>query len=118
MNQHGHVQAIGGVNEKIEGFFDICKMRGLTGKQGVIIPASNAQHLMLRQDVIDAVSKDQFHIHAIYHVNDALSLLSGLEAGERDLQGEFTANSFNAAVAERLKKWADLHRHDKENQSD
>jgi lon-related putative ATP-dependent protease len=118
MNQHGHVQAIGGVNEKIEGFFDICKMRGLTGKQGVIIPASNAQHLMLRQDVIDAVSKDEFHIHAIYHVNDALSLLSGLDAGERDQQGEFTANSFNAAVAERLKKWADLHRHDKENQSD
>lgn len=118
MNQHGHVQAIGGVNEKIEGFFDICKMRGLNGKQGVIIPASNAQHLMLRQEVIDAVSKDQFHIHAIHHVNDALSLLSGLEAGERDEQGEFTANSFNAAVAERLKKWADLHRHEKDSQQD
>lgn len=118
MNQHGHVQAIGGVNEKIEGFFDICKMRGLNGKQGVIIPASNAQHLMLRQEVIDAVSKDQFHIHAIHHVNDALSLLSGLEAGERDEQGEFTANSFNAAVAERLKKWADLHRHEKDSQQE
>jgi lon-related putative ATP-dependent protease len=118
MNQHGHVQAIGGVNEKIEGFFDICKMHGLNGKQGVIIPASNAQHLMLRQEVIDAVSKDQFHIHAIHHVNDALSLLSGLEAGERDEQGEFTANSFNAAVAERLKKWADLHRHEKDSQQD
>lgn len=118
MNQHGHVQAIGGVNEKIEGFFDICKMHGLNGKQGVIIPASNTQHLMLRQEVIDAVSKDQFHIHAIHHVNDALSLLSGLEAGERDEQGEFTANSFNAAVAERLKKWADLHRHEKDSQQD
>lgn len=118
MNQHGHVQAIGGVNEKIEGFFDICKMHGLNGKQGVIIPASNAQHLMLRQEVIDAVSKDEFHIHAIHHVNDALSLLSGLEAGERDEQGEFTANSFNATVAERLKKWADLHRHEKDSQQD
>ncbi|MEC9314047.1 MAG: ATP-binding protein [Pseudomonadota bacterium] len=118
MNQHGHVQAIGGVNEKIEGFFDICKMHGLNGKQGVIIPASNAQHLMLRQEVIDAVSKDEFHIHAIHHVNDALSLLSGLEAGERDEQGEFTANSFNAAVAERLKKWADLHRHEKDSQQE
>lgn len=118
MNQHGHVQAIGGVNEKIEGFFDICKMRGLNGKQGVIIPASNAQHLMLRQEVIDAVSKDQFHIHAIHHVNDALSLLSGLDAGERSEEGEFTANSFNAAVAERLKKWADLHRHEKDSQQD
>ncbi len=118
MNQHGHVQAIGGVNEKIEGFFDICKMRGLNGKQGVIIPASNAQHLMLRQDVIDAVSKGQFHIHAIHHVNDALGLLSGLDAGERNEQGEFSANSFNAAVAERLKKWADLHRHEKDSQQE
>lgn len=118
MSQHGHVQAIGGVNEKIEGFFDICKMRGLTGKQGVIIPVSNVQHLMLRQEVIDAVSKDQFHIHAIHHVNDAFSLLSGLDAGERNEKGNFTANSFNAAVADRLKKWADLHRHEKDSQQE
>lgn len=116
MNQHGHVQAIGGVNEKIEGFFDICKMRGLDGKQGVIIPASNIQHLMLRQDVIEAVSQDQFHIHAIHHVNDALTLLSGLEAGESDGEGGFTRHSFNAAVAERLKKWIEIHRQEKDNQ--
>lgn len=116
MNQHGQVQAIGGVNEKIEGFFDICKMRGLNGKQGVIIPASNVQHLMLRQEVIDAVAQDQFHIHAISHVNEAISLLSGLEAGERDGDGDYTEHSFNAAVALRLKKWADLHRHEKEGQ--
>lgn len=116
MNQHGQVQAIGGVNEKIEGFFDVCKLRGLTGKQGVIIPASNVQHLMLRQDVIDAVEQDKFHIHAIHHVNDALSLLSGLDAGERDENGEFSAHSFNAAVAARLKKWADVHRQEKETQ--
>jgi lon-related putative ATP-dependent protease len=116
MNQHGQVQAIGGVNEKIEGFFDVCKLRGLTGKQGVIIPATNVQHLMLRQDVIEAVEQDKFHIHAIHHVNDALSLLSGLDAGERDKEGEFAENSFNAAVAERLKKWADVHRHEKDTQ--
>lgn len=116
MNQHGQVQAIGGVNEKIEGFFDVCKLRGLTGKQGVIIPASNVQHLMLRQDVIDAVEQDKFHIHAIHHVNDALSLLSGLDAGERNDNGEFNEHSFNAAVAARLKKWADVHRQEKEPQ--
>jgi lon-related putative ATP-dependent protease len=118
MNQHGQVQAIGGVNEKIEGFFAICKQRGLTGKQGVIIPASNVQHLMLRQEVIDAVAADQFHIHAIHHVNDALALLSGLNAGEADEQGGFAPHSFNAAVWERLKKWADLHRHEKESTTD
>lgn len=116
MNQHGQVQAIGGVNEKIEGFFDVCKLRGLTGKQGVIIPATNVQHLMLRQDVIEAVEQDKFHIHAIHHVNDALSLLSGRDAGERDKEGEFAENSFNAAVAARLRKWADVHRHEKDTQ--
>lgn len=114
MNQLGDVQAIGGVNEKIEGFFDICQRKGLTGKQAVIIPASNVQHLMLRQDVITAVEQDKFHIHAINHVNDAITLLSGLDAGERDKDGEFTVNSFNAAVAARLQKWVDVHRHEKE----
>jgi len=114
MNQHGDVQAIGGVNEKIEGFFDICLRKGLTGKQGVIIPASNVQHLMLRQDVITAVEQDKFHIHAINHVSDALTLLSGLDAGERDTDGEFSVNSFNGAVAARLQKWVDVHRHEKE----
>jgi predicted ATP-dependent protease len=118
MNQHGQVQAIGGVNEKVEGFFAICRQRGLTGKQGVIIPASNVQHLMLRQEVIDAVASDQFHIYAIHHVNDALTLLSGLEAGAADEQGGFVTHSFNAAVLARLKKWADIHRHEKDNSSD
>lgn len=114
MNQHGDVQAIGGVNEKIEGFFDICRRNGLTGKQGVIIPASNIQHLMLRQDVITAVEQDNFHIHAINHVSDALTLLSGLNAGKRDKHGDFPAKSFNAAVAARLQKWTDVHRHEKD----
>ena len=114
MNQQGLVQAIGGVNEKIEGFFDVCKLRGLTGKQGVIIPATNVQHLMLRQDVIEAVEADKFHIHAVYHVNDAIALLTGMEAGERNANGDFPERSVNAAVAARLKKWADVHRQDKE----
>ncbi|WP_438970359.1 Lon protease family protein [Methylophaga sp.] len=118
MNQHGDVQAIGGVNEKIEGFFDICSRKGLTGKQGVIIPASNVQHLMLREDVIAAVEQDSFHIHAINHVNEALTLLSGIDAGEINKSGEFPAHSFNAAVSARLQKWADVHRHEKEAPTD
>jgi len=82
INQLGHVQAIGGVNFKIEGFFDVCNARGLTGEQGVIIPASNVQHLMLRQEVVDAVKADKFHIHEVSTIEDALSLLTGLDAGE------------------------------------
>jgi lon-related putative ATP-dependent protease len=114
MNQHGQVQAIGGVNEKIEGFFDVCNRKGLTGKQGVIIPATNVQHLMLRQDVITAVEQEKFHIHAINHVNDALTLLSGLDAGKKLDTGDFEENSFNAAVSARLQKWVDVHRHEKD----
>jgi lon-related putative ATP-dependent protease len=114
MNQHGKVQAIGGINEKIEGFFDICKMRGLDGEQGVIMPATNSQHLMLRQDVIDAVAAGKFHIYAIEHVSEALSLLTGREAGELDSAGNYPPDSFNAAVAARLKKWTEAHRQDKE----
>lgn len=118
MNQHGQVQAIGGVNEKIEGFFDICKQKGLSGKQGVIIPATNVQHLMLREDVISAVAAHQFHLHAINHVNDALALLTGMEVGEPDRQGNYKSGTFNAAVMARLEKWADSHKPDKETAND
>jgi len=114
MNQCGEVQAIGGVNEKIEGFYDVCNMLGLTGEQGVIIPRSNVQHLMLRQDVSDAVAKGQFHIHAIEHVEQALQLLSGMEVGQLDEQGEYPEDSFNAAIAQRLQHWNDVHKHEKE----
>jgi predicted ATP-dependent protease len=117
MNQHGQVQAIGGVNEKIEGFFDVCKIKGLNGKQGVIIPVSNVQHLMLREDVIAAVEQGQFHIHAISHVSDALELLSGLQAGKTTDDGNFSADSFNQAVAVRLHKWADMHKHEHDKDS-
>ena len=84
VNQLGQVQPIGGVNEKIEGFFDICSKKGLTGDQGVIIPESNVMHLMLRQDVVDAAKAGRFHIHAVSTVDQALQLLSQMEAGERD----------------------------------
>jgi len=118
MDQRGEVQAIGGVNEKIEGFFDVCSMLGLTGKQGVIIPSSNVQHLMLREDVIDAVANEQFYIHAIDTVDQALELLSGMTVGELNEEGQYPEGSFNVAVAERLQLWVDVHKHEKESEPD
>jgi ATP-dependent Lon protease len=87
LNQKGDVQPIGGVNEKIEGFYDVCKASGLTGKQGVIIPVQNIQELMLREDVIDAVSKGQFHIYAIKRVEEGIELLTGVKAGRKTGKG-------------------------------
>src|SRR4029453_439694 len=75
VNQLGEVQAIGGVNEKIEGFFDTCKVRGLTGEQGVLVPAANVQHLMLREDVVEAVRNGKFHIHAVATVDEGIEIL-------------------------------------------
>ncbi|WP_419594964.1 Lon protease family protein [Thiolapillus sp.] len=105
VNQLGQVQPIGGVNEKIEGFFDICSKKGLTGDQGVIIPESNVMHLMLRQDVVDAAKAGRFHIHAVSTVDQALQLLSQMEAGERDGQGEFPKDSFNGRVDAQLQQF-------------
>lgn len=105
MNQLGQVQPIGGVNAKIEGFFDACKLQGLTGKQGVIIPRQNMQHLMLRQDVIDAVSEDQFHIHAIDNISQALEILMAKPVGELSKKGRYSKGSIFAAVMEQLEYW-------------
>ena len=102
VNQHGQVQPIGGVNEKIEGFFDVCRARGLTGDHGVLIPAANVKHLMLREDVVTAVSAGQFQIWPIETVDQALSLLTGLPAGRPDGEGRYPAGSVNHRVAERL----------------
>lgn len=110
VNQHGEAQPIGGVNEKIEGFFDVCKAKGLTGDQGVIIPASNVQHLMLRHDVIEAVKRDQFHIYPMHTVNQAIELLTGLPAGERDEEGNFPEGSVNQLVEARLIQLAERQR--------
>lgn len=82
INQFGEIQPIGGVNEKIEGYYKICDARGLTGKQGVVVPQSNASHLMLNAEVRAAVEKDQFHIYTISHIDEALALLTGLSAEE------------------------------------
>jgi predicted ATP-dependent protease len=102
VNQHGEVQAIGGVNEKIEGFFAICQARGLTGAEGVIIPHANRKHLMLDQDVRDAVARGEFQLHAVAHVDQALELLTGLPAGQPDKDGIYPANSINGQIQERL----------------
>lgn len=102
VNQLGQVQAIGAVNEKIEGFFDICVARGLTGEQGVLIPTANVQHLMLRQSVVDAAAAGKFHIYAVENVDQAVTLLTGLPAGEADANDEYPEGSVNYQVAVRL----------------
>jgi predicted ATP-dependent protease len=110
VNQHGEVQAIGGVNEKIEGFFDICRERGLSGSQGVIIPRTNVQHLMLRREVVDACAAGRFAIYAISTVDEGMALLTGLAAGERDSEGRYPSGSVNSLVEERLRSFADVRR--------
>ncbi|HJX37190.1 MAG TPA: ATP-binding protein, partial [Anaerolineae bacterium] len=102
VNQHGQVQAIGGVNEKIEGFFDVCKARGLTGEQGVLIPASNVKHLMLRQDVVDAAASGEFHIYPVETIDQGIELLTGLEAGQPDEEGKYPEGTVNYLVEAHL----------------
>ncbi len=106
VNQAGEVQAIGGVNDKIEGFFDVCRQRGLTGEQGVLIPAANVQHLMLRGDVVAAARAGRFHIYPIHHVDEGLALLTGKPAGARGARGAYPAGSVNRLVEDRLRKFA------------
>ncbi|MHC4221237.1 MAG: Lon protease family protein, partial [Planctomycetota bacterium] len=111
MNQLGEVQAIGGVNYKIEGFFDICKSRGLSGNQGVIIPAANQVHLMLNTNIRDAVSAGKFHIYTVKHIEEVMTPLSGLAAGEMDKEGVYSAGSVNRIVRDRIDKFQQLRRH-------
>jgi predicted ATP-dependent protease len=108
VNQHGEVQAIGGVNEKIEGFFDICRARGLTGAQGVLIPKANVQHLMLRRDVIDACAAGTFAIFPVRTIDEGISLLSGYPAGERGGDGLYPVGSVNRRVEDRLHAYAHI----------
>ena len=106
VNQQGRIQAIGGVNEKIEGFFDLCNARGLSGNQGVIIPASNVRHLMLRRDVVDAVRTGKFLIYAVETIDQGIELLTGVSAGEADSSGKFPEGSVNQKVEARLLEFA------------
>jgi predicted ATP-dependent protease len=110
VSQAGDVQAVGGATEKIEGFFDVCAARGLTGDQGVIIPASNVQHLMLRDDVVQAVEAGSFHVWPVSTIDEAMAIMSGLEAGERGRRGSYPAGSFNRRVEDRLRRLGERRR--------
>lgn len=110
VNQHGRVQAIGGVNEKIEGFFDVCKQRGLTGEQGVLIPAANVKHLMLREDVVEAAAAGTFAIYSVDSIDQGIEILTGVKAGERGADGQFPERTVNRKVEERLAELADARR--------
>ena len=107
MDQRGDVQAIGGANYKIEGFFDVCNERGLTGDQGVVIPASNVQHLMLREDVVQAVQEGHFKVYSVTTVDEALELLTDVPAGERGPDGAYPPDSINGLVQAQLTRFAE-----------
>ncbi len=107
VNQKGEVQAIGGVNEKIEGFFEVCKARGLTGKQGCMIPNSNVQHLMLKDEVITAIKSDKFHIWPVSSISEGIEVLTGMPAGKRNADGTFKKDTVNGRVQERLDEMAE-----------
>lgn len=102
INQFGEVQPIGGVNEKIEGFFDVCRHRGLTGDQGVIIPRTNVKDLMLREDVLNAVDEGKFHIYAVDNIDDGIEILTGIKAGKPDKHGNYPKGTVNYAVRQGL----------------
>lgn len=110
VNQHGRVQAIGGATHKIEGFFDICEEQGLTGEQGVMIPATNVRHLMLHTNVVDAVAAGKFHIWAVHTIDEGIELLTGVPAGARDAEGNYPEGSVHQLVEARLKAFAEQSR--------
>jgi predicted ATP-dependent protease len=109
VNQHGQVQAIGGVNEKIEGFFDVCAARGLTGTQGVLVPAANEQHLMLREDVVAACKEGRFAVYPVSTIDEGAALMMGRPAGVREGPA-FPASSVNGLVEARLRAFAQVAR--------
>jgi predicted ATP-dependent protease len=110
VNQNGEVQAIGGINRKIEGFFDVCRLKGLTGEQGVLVPRSNVRNLMLRRDVVEAVEQGKFHVYAVGTVNEGIEVLTGVPAGERDGEGRYPASSVNGRVEKQLQEYAERAR--------
>jgi ATP-dependent Lon protease len=110
VNQHGDIQPIGGVNQKIEGFYDVCKLKGLTGKQGVLIPAENVDDLMLRDEVIEAVAQGQFHIYPVGTVEQGIEILTGVGAGKHNSNGKFGLGSVFARVDARLHDMAQTMR--------
>jgi lon-related putative ATP-dependent protease len=107
VNQKGEVQAIGGVNDKIEGFFEVCKAKGFTGKQGVMIPESNVQNLMLKEEIVEAVKQGKFHIYSVKTVDEGIQVLTGVKAGERRKEGTFDMETVNYRVDKHLREMAE-----------
>ena len=113
VNQKGQIQPIGGVNEKIEGFFQICKMRGLDGSHGVMIPIQNVDNLQLSDDVIEAVKNNLFHIYAVSTIDEGIEVLTGVPAGKKDKNGKFPSGTINYLAYEKLKKYAEVNSKEK-----
>ncbi len=107
VNQKGEVQPIGGVNHKIEGFFDVCKAKGLTGNQGVMIPHQNVRNLMLREDVVKTVLEGKFHIYEVKTIDEGIEILTGIPAGERQADGTYPEGTVNYRVDKRLRELAE-----------
>jgi predicted ATP-dependent protease len=107
VNQNGEVQAIGGINHKIEGFYDVCRLKGLTGEQGVLMPSANLRNLMLRPDVVSAVQDGKFHIYAVSTVDEGLEVLTGVPAGARDPGGRYPEGSVNDLVGKKLAQYSE-----------
>ena len=110
VNQKGEIQPIGGVNQKIEGFFDVCKAKGLTGKQSVIIPVQNIDDLMLRKDVVEAIDKEKFHIYAVKTIDEGIKILTGVKAGEKNKDGKYPPETVNYLVDKKLAEFAEKWR--------
>jgi lon-related putative ATP-dependent protease len=107
VNQRGNIQAIGGVNEKIEGFYEVCKVKGLTGDQGVLIPESNVQNLMLKEEIVDTVRDGKFHVYPVRTIDQGIEILTGVQAGKRLHDGAFEEGTVNDKVDKRLKEMAE-----------
>jgi ATP-dependent Lon protease len=108
VSQKGEIQPIGGVNEKIEGFFDVCREKGLTGKQGVLIPEANVKDLMLKTKVVEAVREKQFNIFPISHIEQGLEILTGKKAGKKKKDGTYPRNTLNFKIEEQLRRLNEL----------
>lgn len=110
VNQNGEIQAIGGINFKIEGFFDVCRLKGLSGDQGVLMPRANLRNLMLRPDVVEAIKEGKFHIYAVSTIDEGIEVLTGVEAGAGDSEGGYPQGSVNERVLRKLARYAELQR--------
>ncbi len=110
VNQRGRIQAIGGINQKIEGFFEVCREKGLTGEQGVIMPMANVRNLMLRRDVVDAVRKKRFHVYRVSTVEEGIEILTGVRAGRPGAEGRYAPGTVYGEVQKKLKIYVEQAR--------